>query len=74
MGMSGITKSQVSRLWAEIDGKVDAFLDRPVEGDGPCPRLAEPIWTEFLRKLTRRRCAGEAGGLGRPSGHQGRLH
>ena len=29
MGMSGISKSQVSRLCAEIDEKVHAFLDRP---------------------------------------------
>src|SRR5437588_4632526 len=35
MGMSGISKSQVSRLCDEIDGKVKAFLDRPIEGDWP---------------------------------------
>jgi transposase-like protein len=35
MGMSGISKSQVSRLCEEIDGKVKAFLDRPLEGDWP---------------------------------------
>jgi len=35
MGMSGISKSQVSRLCAEIDDKVKAFLDRPIEGDWP---------------------------------------
>jgi putative transposase len=33
MGMGGISKSQVSRLCEEIDGKVKAFLDRPIEGD-----------------------------------------
>jgi transposase-like protein len=33
MGMSGISKSQVSRLCAEIDDKVKAFLTRPIEGD-----------------------------------------
>jgi len=95
MGMSGISKSQVSRLCEEINGKVKAFLDRPIEGDWPylwtdatylkvrrggrivsvaaiiavavdtdgrreVPGMqigtseAEPIWTEFLRKLTRR--------------------
>lgn len=99
MGMSGISKSQVSRLCEEIDGKVKAFLDRPIEGDWPYlwidatylkvrrggrivsvaviiavgvnadGRLvvlgmeigtseAEPIWTEFLRKLTRRGLRG----------------
>jgi putative transposase len=99
MGMSGISKSQVSRLCEEIDVKVKAFLDRPIEGewrylwidatylkvrrggrivsvatiiaigvnaDGRREVLgmevgtseAEPIWTEFLRKLTRRGLRG----------------
>jgi len=35
MGMSGISKSQVSRLCEEIDDKVKAFLERPIEGDWP---------------------------------------
>jgi len=35
MGMSGISKSQVSRLCEEIDEKVKAFLNRPLEGDWP---------------------------------------
>ena len=35
MGMSGISKSQVSRLCAEIDERVRVFLDRPIEGDWP---------------------------------------
>ncbi|SSC64665.1 unnamed protein product [Ciceribacter selenitireducens ATCC BAA-1503] len=95
MGMSGISKSQVSRLCEEIDDKVKAFLDRPIEGEWPYFWIdatylkvrrggrivsvaviitvgvntdgrrevlgmeigtteAEPIWTEFLRQLTRR--------------------
>jgi putative transposase len=99
MGMSGISKSQVSRLCEEIDDKVKAFLDRPIEGDWPylwidatylkvrrggriVPVAAiiaigvsadgrreilglevgtsesEPIWTGFLRKLTRRGLRG----------------
>jgi putative transposase len=99
MGMSGISKSQVSRLCEEIDIKVKAFLDRPIEGDWPYLWIdatylkvrrggrivsvaaiiavgvnadgrrevlgmevgtseAEPIWTEFLRKLTRRGLRG----------------
>jgi putative transposase len=99
MGMSGISKSQVSRLCEEIDDKVKAFLARPIERDWPylwidatymkvrrggrivsvaviiavgvnidgrCEVLgmeigtseAEPIWTEFLRKLTRRGLSG----------------
>jgi putative transposase len=33
MGMSGISRSQVSRPCEEIDGKVKAFLERPLEGD-----------------------------------------
>jgi transposase-like protein len=35
MGMTGISKSEVSRLCAEIDERVAAFLDRPLEGDWP---------------------------------------
>jgi len=35
MGMTGISKSQVSRLCSEIDEKVQAFLNRPIEGDWP---------------------------------------
>ncbi len=35
MGMSGISKSQVSRLCGEIDDKVKAFLARSIEGDWP---------------------------------------
>ncbi len=99
MGMSGISKSQVSRLCEEIDDKVKAFLARPIEGDWPYLWIdatylkvrrggrivsvaviiavgvnddgrrevlgmqigtseAEPIWTEFLRKLTRRGLRG----------------
>jgi transposase-like protein len=99
MGMSGISKSQVSRLCEEIDGKVKVFLERPIEGDWPYIWVdatylkvrrggrivsvaviiavgvnsdgrrevlgmeigtseAEPIWTEFLRKLTRRGLRG----------------
>jgi transposase-like protein len=35
MGMSGISKSQVSRLCEEIDDRVKTFLERPIEGDWP---------------------------------------
>ena len=35
MGMTGISKSQVSRLCEEIDERVKAFLSRPIEGDWP---------------------------------------
>ena len=35
LGMSGVSKSQVSRLCEEIDERVHAFLNRPIEGDWP---------------------------------------
>ncbi|CCG09100.1 Transposase, mutator type [Pararhodospirillum photometricum DSM 122] len=35
MGMSGVSKSQVSRLCADIDDRVKAFLTRPLEGEWP---------------------------------------
>jgi transposase-like protein len=35
LGLEGISKSQVSRLCGEIDERVNAFLDRPIEGDWP---------------------------------------
>ena len=35
MGMSGISKSQVSRLCGEIDDKVQTSSNRPLEGDWP---------------------------------------
>jgi transposase-like protein len=35
LGMSGVSKSQVSRLCEEIDERVGAFLNRPIEGDWP---------------------------------------
>ena len=35
MGLDGISKSQVSRLCEEIDGRVKTFLDRPIEGTWP---------------------------------------
>jgi transposase-like protein len=35
MGMTGISKSQVSRLCGEIDERVNTFLNRSLEGDWP---------------------------------------
>src|ERR671911_2369277 len=35
MGGSGVSKSEVSRLVEEIDGRVNAFLTRPLEGAWP---------------------------------------
>lgn len=34
-GMTGISKSQVSRLCEQIDERVGAFLNRPIEGEWP---------------------------------------
>ena len=39
MGLAGISKSQVSRLCKEIDERVQAFLERPLEGEWPYLRL-----------------------------------
>ena|SRR5271166_6591618 len=33
MGLSGISKSKVSKLCKDIDGRVHAFLDRPLAGE-----------------------------------------
>jgi putative transposase len=35
LGMSGVSKSEVSRLCGELDERVGAFLTRPIEGDWP---------------------------------------
>jgi transposase-like protein len=35
MGLAGISKSQVSKLCKDIDERVGAFLDRPLEGEWP---------------------------------------
>ena len=35
MGMTGISKSQVSRLCEDIDVRVKTFLERPIEGNWP---------------------------------------
>ncbi len=36
LSMTGVAKSQVSRLGEEIDEQVDAFLNRQIEGESPC--------------------------------------
>ena len=43
MGMTGISKSQVSRLCAEIDDKIGAFLDRPLKATGPICGSMRPM-------------------------------
>src|SRR5690349_22579111 len=35
MGLGGISKSQVSKLCKDIDERVNAFLERPIEGEWP---------------------------------------
>ncbi len=35
LGGTGISRSQVSRLCQEIDERVNAFLERPIEGEWP---------------------------------------
>src|SRR5512139_1341293 len=35
LGMTGISKSQVSALCRDIDERVDSFLTRPIEGEWP---------------------------------------
>src|SRR5262245_1793435 len=40
LGMSGISKSQVSRLCSEIDERVGAFVNRPLEGTATVERTA----------------------------------
>ena len=39
MGMTGISKSSVSKLCKDIDERVHAFLKRPLSGDWPYPWL-----------------------------------
>ena len=34
-GVAGISKSQVSRVCGELDQRVGAFINRPIEGDWP---------------------------------------
>lgn len=42
--IQSISKSQVSRLCEEIDERVKAFLDRPIEGDWPICGSTQLIW------------------------------
>ena len=35
MGLSGISKSQVSKLCKDIDERVNAFLERPIDDEWP---------------------------------------
>ena len=42
LGMTGISKSQVSALCQDIDARVESFLTRPIEGEWPCLWLDAP--------------------------------
>ena len=54
LGCEGISKSQVSRICQELDGVVESFLGRPLDG-GPYPYL----WLDALTQKVR-----EAGRIG----------
>ncbi len=51
MGMTGISKSEVSRLCAEIDERVKAFLDRP-SSCARCDLIAVHVARNFRDQLT----------------------
>ncbi len=63
MGGSGISKSQVSRLCEEIDERVNAFLDRPIEGEWP---YREPHRSRLRWESALDRCDLREGARGRP--------
>jgi hypothetical protein len=46
MGLSGISKSTVSKLCKDIDERVGAFLDRPLVGDWPLDPLRGSSWLD----------------------------
>jgi len=58
LGMAGISKSQVSRRWGELDEWVQGLLGRPLEGDWPY------LWLEatYLKARDAGRVASKAGG------------
>lgn len=61
MGMSGISKSQVSRLCGEIDEKVQTFMSRPLEGDWPY------VWLDATYVKVRQTGRPQARRLRRPA-------
>jgi len=66
MGMTGISKSQVSRLCGEVDEKVKAFLSRPIEGDWPY------LWIDAALRESARERAHRLGRGDRRGGRQQR--
>lgn len=53
-GMDGISKSQVSHLCEDLDARVQAFVECPIEGNCHAPRiqLTGDIWPCNQAKLT----------------------
>ncbi len=51
MGLAGISKSQVSKLCKDIDERVNAFLDRPLEGEWPYLWLGPGIGAPMSEEL-----------------------
>ena len=52
LGCEGISKSQVSRICQELDGVVESFLGRPLDG-GPYPYLWLDALTQKVREAGR---------------------
>src|SRR5580704_6563648 len=68
MGLSGISKSQVSKLCKEIDERVHAFLDRPLAGEWPY------LWLDatFLKQREGGRIVAVAAIIAMASNSEGR--
>jgi transposase-like protein len=78
LGMAGISKSQVSRLGAEIDERVRTFLERPIEGlpgrvgeRGPNPAPTGAMALSVARRHLREGARGRTHRLG-GGDHRGR--
>jgi hypothetical protein len=54
MGLSGISKSQVSKLCKDLDERVNAFLDRPLDGEWPY------MWLDATYLSCRRRATASS--------------
>ncbi|WP_457107480.1 IS256 family transposase [Methylobacterium sp. P5_C11] len=69
MGGTGVSKSQVSRLCQEIDERVGAFLDRPIEGEWPYrePHRSRLRWEPALDRRDLREGASGRPHPGSPS-------
>jgi len=62
MGLSGISKSQVSKLCKDIDERVHAFLDRPLTGDWPYLWLDATYLKQREGRPHRLSCGNNRGG------------